>query len=255
VQRDRITHERASVRLRLDVTRKNAVTAERRLSALVRDLYEQQGSDPLAIVLGAQSLEDMISTLDDLSRSAQTNQQVVRFSRHASDALKKLAGTLAGEDAHLRALEQAAARTEASLVATRGARSALVSKLVAQRALNDAEITKIDAAATATAAATPQPVAAAAVVSAPAGAHTITVTATGYATQGTTASGLPVGWGTLAVDPSVIPLGTRVSVPGYGDAVAADTGSAVQGATIDLWFPTVQQALSWGRRVVTVTLH
>ena len=54
---------------------------------------------------------------------------------------------------------------------------------------------------------------------------------------GTTATGVPVGWGTVAVDPSVIPLGTRLTIPGYGDGVAADTGPAVQGATVDLWFP------------------
>ena len=47
---------------------------------------------------------------------------------------------------------------------------------------------------------------------------------------GHTARGLPVGWGIAAVDPSVIPLGTRFIVPGYGDAVAADTGWAIVGA-------------------------
>jgi len=40
-----------------------------------------------------------------------------------------------------------------------------------------------------------------------------------------------------------------------GEAVAADTGSAVTGYTIDLWFPTLADALAWGRRPVTITLH
>ena len=52
----------------------------------------------------------------------------------------------------------------------------------------------------------------------------------------------------------MIPLGTRLSVPGYGDAVAADTGSAIRGAVIDLWFPTIAEAHAWGRRTVTITL-
>jgi len=73
--------------------------------------------------------------------------------------------------------------------------------------------------------------------------------------SGSTSSGLHVGWGVAAVDPSVIPLGTRITVPGYGVAVAADTGGAVIGATIDLWFPTNAQANAWGRRVVTIVLH
>ena len=59
----------------------------------------------------------------------------------------------------------------------------------------------------------------------------------------------------VAVDPSVIPLGSRMTIPGYGDGVAADTGRPYRAATVDLWFPTARQALAWGRRVVTVTLH
>jgi 3D (Asp-Asp-Asp) domain-containing protein len=83
----------------------------------------------------------------------------------------------------------------------------------------------------------------------------LTVTATGYAINGSTATGVPTGWGIVAVDPSVIPLGTQMSIPGYGSGVAADTGSAVRGAAIDLWFPTLAQARAWGRRTVTITLH
>ena len=59
----------------------------------------------------------------------------------------------------------------------------------------------------------------------------------------------------IAVDPSVIPLGTRVLVPGYGPAVAADVGSAVKGNIIDLWMPSRKQALAWGRRSVTITIY
>ena len=58
----------------------------------------------------------------------------------------------------------------------------------------------------------------------------MTVYATGYCLKGTTATGLPVGPGIVAVDPSVIPLGTRMTIPGYGEGVAADTGGAIQGA-------------------------
>ena len=92
-------------------------------------------------------------------------------------------------------------------------------------------------------------------VSAVTSGRVLTVVATGYSLPGTTATGLPVGWGVAAVDPSIIPLGTHMNVPGYGDAVAADTGGAVVGNTIDLWFPSVAQANAWGRRVVTITLQ
>lgn len=54
---------------------------------------------------------------------------------------------------------------------------------------------------------------------------------------GITATGVPVDRGIVAVDPSVIPLGTRLYVPGYGYAVAADTGGGIRGAMIDLGYP------------------
>ena len=86
------------------------------------------------------------------------------------------------------------------------------------------------------------------------GPGTLTVSSTGYALRGRTATGIQTGPGVVAVDPSVIPLGTRMSIPGYGTGIAADTGGAIQGNTIDLWFPTTEQALQWGRRTVTITL-
>ncbi|MBO0473143.1 peptidase M23 [Enterococcus ureasiticus] len=52
----------------------------------------------------------------------------------------------------------------------------------------------------------------------------------------------------IAVDPSVIPLGSFVEVEGYGFAVAGDTGGAINGNIIDVHFPSVDQCLTWGRR-------
>lgn len=52
----------------------------------------------------------------------------------------------------------------------------------------------------------------------------------------------------IAVDPSVIPLGSFVEVEGYGFAVAGDTGGAIKGNIIDVHFPSVEQCLNWGRR-------
>ncbi|OGO52154.1 MAG: hypothetical protein A2148_09735, partial [Chloroflexi bacterium RBG_16_68_14] len=54
---------------------------------------------------------------------------------------------------------------------------------------------------------------------------------------GITATGVPVARGIVAVDPSVIPLGTRLYIPGYGYAVAADTGGGIRGNMIDLGYP------------------
>ncbi len=58
----------------------------------------------------------------------------------------------------------------------------------------------------------------------------------------------------IAVDPKVIPLGSKVYVEGYGEAIAGDTGSAIRGNKIDVFYPTKSQAYKWGRRTVTVTV-
>ena len=70
--------------------------------------------------------------------------------------------------------------------------------------------------------------------------------------DGMTASGLHAGFGVVAVDPRIIPLGTRLYIPGYGMAVAGDTGGAIVGNRIDLGFDSLRGAMIFGRRDVTV---
>ncbi|UOF90161.1 G5 domain-containing protein [Fodinisporobacter ferrooxydans] len=83
-------------------------------------------------------------------------------------------------------------------------------------------------------------------------AGSYTMVATAYSGGGNTASGVPAHVGTVAVDPNVIPLGTKLFIPGYGQAVAEDVGSAIQGDRIDLYFSSEQEARNFGRRTVNV---
>jgi len=69
---------------------------------------------------------------------------------------------------------------------------------------------------------------------------------------GITASGRRVEHGIVAVDPRVIPLGTRLYVEGYGFSLAADTGSAIRGYKIDLFMYCIYDARRFGRRDITV---
>lgn len=71
---------------------------------------------------------------------------------------------------------------------------------------------------------------------------------------GVTASGLRVRPGTAAVDPRVIPLGTVLWIPGYGPAVATDTGGGVKGWHVDIWMEDRASAMRWGRRRLLVGL-
>lgn len=70
--------------------------------------------------------------------------------------------------------------------------------------------------------------------------------------EGITATGIPARYGIVAVDPRVIPLGSRVYVKGYGVGLAADTGGAIIGNKIDLCMESAEEAWSFGRRMVKV---
>ncbi|MGL5764791.1 MAG: 3D domain-containing protein [Sarcina sp.] len=83
------------------------------------------------------------------------------------------------------------------------------------------------------------------------------VEATAYTGGTLTAMGLkpvrdPNGISTIAVDPTVIPLGSKVYIPGYGYAIASDTGGAIKGNIIDLYLNSEQACNSWGRRNITI---
>jgi 3D (Asp-Asp-Asp) domain-containing protein len=85
--------------------------------------------------------------------------------------------------------------------------------------------------------------------------YRIKVDAVAYYLPGRTALGVPVRKGVVAVDPQLIPLGTKLHVPGYGPSLAADVGTAIKGRIIDLWFPSTDEARAWGRRSVTITVY
>ncbi|PRP50234.1 peptidoglycan-binding protein [Bacillus halotolerans] len=92
-------------------------------------------------------------------------------------------------------------------------------------------------------------------------AKELTVTATAYSANdggisGVTATGIDLNKNpnakVIAVDPNVIPLGSKVYVEGYGEATAADTGGAIKGNKIDVFVPNKSDAHNWGVRTVSV---
>ncbi|GAB1802653.1 LysM peptidoglycan-binding and 3D domain-containing protein [Priestia megaterium] len=91
----------------------------------------------------------------------------------------------------------------------------------------------------------------------------ITVEATAYTAycagcSGITATGIDLRSNpnrkVIAVDPRVIPLGSRVYVEGYGEAIAGDTGGAIKGTRVDLFMASQSSALNWGRKTVKLQI-
>jgi 3D (Asp-Asp-Asp) domain-containing protein len=243
-----------------------------RLASRIRLLYEQGTASSLDILMGSSSIDDALTQLDDYDRVTQSDADVLGQVKSASHRLLRLRVELTSRVRALEATTAAAQSTVAQLTALRADQSSYITGLQTRRSLDAERIAQITAQAQAavvrtqtlvpgtvtltSTAATASPVlpALGSQPVASSGARTLTVSATAYDLQGHTATGLPVGWGIVAVDPSVIPLGTHMMIPGYGEAVAADTGGAVVGDTIDIWFPTAAQADSWGRRTVTISL-
>jgi 3D (Asp-Asp-Asp) domain-containing protein len=242
---------RASLKNELAADRATLKRSQHQLALELRVLYERGDVNAVAVLLGAKSLSTGLSQLEDISRVAGQSRQIVAATSAARLRLLRSQRQLASEERRLERSLTAARQAEERLTAAAASRAAYVASLQAQARLRAEQVRSIEAQAQ-TAQQKSQQLAPTA--SPPSGKRTLTVSATCYDLSGHTATGMPVGQGVVAVDPSVIPLGTRMYVPGYGNGVAADVGGGIKGDTIDLWM-TPSQCAAWGRRTVTITIY
>lgn len=282
--------DRNAARRQLRAAQRTLAIAQARLGAQLRALYERDNPDVLAVLVGASSLDDVITGLDNINRVTTSTGDVIDQTRTARAEVTKVLGSLNQRAAGLARLRAIAASQAREIESAQAARSAYIEQLRTRERLTTQRIAQLESQARAAEAAAtvatvqaqaarslgspgaasktptqpgktppsppPSPPAAPAPIQPASGSgKQLTVVATAYSLHGGTASGLPTGPGVVAVDPTVIPLGTRMVIPGYGPGIAADTGTAIKGLRIDLWFPTLSQALSWGKRTVTITLR
>jgi 3D (Asp-Asp-Asp) domain-containing protein/peptidoglycan hydrolase CwlO-like protein len=290
----------ASIRRLLNAARRTMAVAQRDLGDQLRYLYEQGVPDPIAVVLGATSLENAIDSLDAVHRARRATQDVLDQARSARGDLAVARRQLAVQVTRTNETRTRLADTASGLERAHAERTAYLARLRHEQELTTAQISRLEqqaqeararaqaiaeeaapAAQTTTATVVPAapsdvgssvsdslvpppaPVESVAGVTPteptaapppPRPGGTMTVYETGYCLKGTTATGLPVGLGIVATDPSVIPLGTRMTIPGYGEGVAADTGGSIQGRRIDVWMKSCAEAGAFGR-TVTITFH
>ncbi len=274
-RRAALAAQRISTRKRLQIAQTAMRVSERRLAEVVRALYQQNAAEPLAVVLGAGSLDEALAGLDNLDRASGEHRRIVERAGLSRTRLTHLDNRLDAQAVELRRLSVAAEAHLEALEAKASERADYLDSLRQRQDLTARELAALQESAevaerksselqvaasrrSPSSANRSEPAPRAATPAAPASLRpgsTLTVSAIGYSLRGRTSSGLPVGHGIAAVDPNVIPLGTRMLVPGYGEAVAADTGGSVRGAVIDLWFPTVAAALRWGRQTVVIRLR
>jgi 3D (Asp-Asp-Asp) domain-containing protein len=249
-----LARKQTEARIQLKVARDGLRISQRRLADRVRALYEQGKPEPLAVILGAESIDQAVSGVEHLGRMADEDRSFIYGARSARTKLIAVTQRLAQAEAENESLRAEAAEAASTLIRARAQRLARIAWLASQQRANGARISSLESTARALASVSVPAGGTVVAPTASGGSQLLTVLATGYALPGHTASGIPVGPGVVAVDPSVIPLGTRLSIPGYGEGIAADTGGAIRGAHIDLWFSTEAEALAWGRRNVTIAV-
>jgi 3D (Asp-Asp-Asp) domain-containing protein len=267
-EKARLESESASLRVGLKLARRTIAATRRTLADRARALYESSDvNDPIAIMLGAESFDDALTRLEGLEQITNQQNAILHQSQEARSKLLRLKANLERRKASLERLRYRAQASTRSLEAARSTKASTIHRLTSERALTGRQLADLSAQATRAATTSikkesgsqprtsPTTVTTTRPSTPTSGGRQLTVSSTCYCLRGTTASGLPVGPGIIATDPTVIPLGTRVFVPGYGKAVAADTGSAVRGNTIDLWVASCAQARAYGRRNVTITIY
>ena len=304
-----------SARRRHQAAQRTMAVAQFRLGRQLRILYEQDEPDPIAVLLGATSLDEVIEGLESISRTARATQGVIEQTRSARRLIVRTQRALAVQVGRTQAIRATVAATAAGLEQARTERTAYLAQLSQEQQLTVRQISSLErqaheaqqraqlvtqqAVSAQPAAQQPQPSTQTTVAAPeprtstsstptpttdapvapsepppapvesvsqgtptspptttgpPRPGGTMSVQVTAYCLKGTTATGLPVGPGIVAVDPTVIPLGTRMTIPGYGEGVAADTGSGINGAHIDVWIASCTEAANF-TRTVTITFH
>ncbi len=235
-----------------NVRRARTVLAER-----LRASYRTGPIDGLAVVLSASSLADVLDRASIVQRVTEQDATTVAAvtsalrsattaTRNLTRARRRLARALAAARDTSRRLDQA-----------RAAKAALLHELRRSVHLAGARIAALDAAAAAAeekgshlgGGTRPPPGGGGTTGGGPSGTFRVTA----YSDHGTTATGIQTRPGVCATDPRVIPMGTRFTVPGYGECVAADTGGDIKGNWVDVWFNTDAEANSWGSQHLTLS--
>lgn len=259
-RRDEIQTEIQAEQGRLEEIQAKLDTQQGALEKRLRSSYKSDDIGYLEVVLGAGDFSDFLNRVDMINIIAEDDRQLITSILGNKLSIEDKLANLSAKQDELAGLINELGSAQQNLVDAQAEQQRVIASISSQMADNESQLAQLQAEAASIESRMDEiqnvsysdsgysyspP---------PAGGSSFTMTATAYCLGGTTATGMPVGRGIIAVDPGVIPLGSRVHVSGYGDAIAADTGGVIHGNKIDVWLPC-GDAYAWGVRTVTVTVY
>jgi peptidoglycan DL-endopeptidase CwlO len=242
--------------IKLDAAEKNSIAQNDLFKKRVRGMYISGTDSYLQVLLASDNLSDFMSRFDMITQVIKFDNQVITKLKEKKQTIANEKQALNNENNKLEALKTSNENTLSKLSKDIKEQKELLSKttekekqLLAanaskQLAYNDSKSFKGGTLSRG-------------ISTSVSYSQVLDLQATAYSGDGITASGAatqrdPDGYSTIAVDPRVIPIGSTVYVEGYGYAVAQDTGGAIKGNIIDVFFHSESEASNWGRRSVKV---
>jgi peptidoglycan hydrolase CwlO-like protein len=271
-----IAQDTRKTQTKLDIVEKNATDQEDLFEIRARAMYMNGLDTYLEILLNSTDFSDLISKVDTFKKITEYDKNLIAEVEKQRNSIIKHKETLNNERDKLLALKanneiiltklskdikenkvlfNNVTKKETKLIADKRAKELATAKRIKKLAATKTTTLSrhLDSSKSSTSKSDSIP------IDVSNSTNWFIIESTAYSTDGFTSSGSrtnrdPNGYSTIAVDPRVIPIGSKVYIEGYGYAIAADTGSAIKGNIIDLFFNTEAQALNWGRRNVTIRI-
>ncbi len=252
---NKVADDIKNTQIKLDTAEKNSKDQNDLFKKRIRAMYINDKNSYLDVILSSDNLGDFISKMDMISKVISFDNKIIAKLKQEKQTISDQKEALNSKNAKLENLKTSNETALSNLGKDIKAQKELLSKATEkEKQLLAAETTKTYSVSSSVSQSGTLSRGMSKSVSY---SKVLNMQATAYSGDAVTASGSATvrdggGYSTIAVDPRVIPLGSRVYVEGYGYAVAEDTGGAIKGNIIDLFFPTEGECESWGRRSVTV---
>lgn len=251
---NKIAENIKNTQAKLETIENNSKIQEDLFKKRVRAMYVSGSDSYLDVILASSNLSDFISRIDMLTKVMGFDKNIITKLKQEKEAIAKQKMNLSNESAKLASLKSSNEDTLSKLSKDIKDQKNLLAKATEkEKELTAVEATKVSSISVGSKSGTLSR----GISKSVSYSKVMDMQSTAYSGDGITASGSatkrdPGGYSTIAVDPRVIPLGSTVYVEGYGYAIAADTGGAIKGNIIDVFFTSESETQSWGRRSVKV---